>query len=249
MEFLKDIFTFLIFQPLFNLMVLLYNLIPDLGVVIIILTLFIRFLLLPLSKKSIESQKKLQELQPEIEKIKKEYKSNRQMQGIKMMELYKKNNINPASGCLPLVIQIIFLIALYRVFMLGIESNGDNSLFYSFINNPGKLNNIAFGFLNLSKVNYVLAFVAAVLQFVQSKMMLITTPSKPKEEDSAEEDFSALMQKQMVYMSPILTLVIGINFPSGLVVYWIVTTLFMIVQQYFVIKEKKKDLIKSKKSA
>ncbi len=241
MEFLKDIFSLFIFQPLFNLMVILYNLIPDLGVVIVVLTLLIRFLLLPVSKKSIESQKKLQEIQPEIEKIKKEYKNDRQQQGLKMMELYKKNNINPASGCLPLIIQIVFLIALYRVFMLGIGFNGESSLFYSFVSNPGKLNNIAFGFLDLSKVNVPLAFLAAILQFVQSKMMLAAVPQKPKEE-SSEEDFSALMQKQMVYMSPILTLIIGIKFPSGLVVYWIVTTLFMIAQQYFVMKEKKSGL-------
>ncbi len=95
--------------------------------------------------------------------------------------------------------------------------------------------------MDLSKVNVPLTFLAAILQFVQSKMMLAAVPQKPKEE-SSEEDFSALMQKQMVYMSPILTLIIGIKFPSGLVVYWIVTTLFMIAQQYFVMKEKKSGL-------
>jgi len=240
MSAIKGFFTLIIYQPLYNALIAIYNIIPDLGITIIILTLIIRLLLNPVAKKSIESQKKLQEIQPEVKKVQEKYKNDKQKQGQAIMELYKKNNVNPTSGCLPLIIQLIFLIALYRVFMAGLSSNGDGSLLYSFISNPGTLNPIAFGFLDITKPNFVLAVVAAILQFFQTRMMMATNKKPKNEQTDKEPDFSTLFQQQMMYAGPIITLIIGIQFPSGLILYWAVTTLYMIVQQYFVFKKEKK---------
>lgn len=243
MSLIKSFFHAIIFQPLYNGLIVLYNFIPDLGVGIIILTLLIRFLLLPVAKKSIESQKKLQEIQPEIKKIQEKYKNDRQRQGTEMMEVYRKNNINPASGCLPLVVQIIFLIALYKVFMAGINATEHASLLYPFVKDPGQLKTMAFGFLDLTKGSIVLAALAAALQFWQTKMMMaknaaaVVKVQEPKE--NAEPDFSTMMQKQMLYLGPIMTFVIGFKFPAGLPLYWITTTLFMIVHQYYILKFEK----------
>ncbi len=238
---MKTFFTSILFQPLFNALILLYLIYPDLGVAIILLTVIIRLILLPISKKSIESQKKMQEIQPELKKIQAKYKHDRQLQGQKVMAFYKEKKVNPAGGCLPMIIQVIILIALYRVFMLGLKNQGTDHLFYSFINNPGMLNTSFLGLIDLAKPHIPLAILAAGLQFIQGKMMAKKsqkeTTKKNTSPDSKEPDFSSLLQQQMVYMAPLLTLFIGIKFPSGLILYWIVTTIFAIVQQYLIIKK------------
>lgn len=231
---MKTIFSTLIFQPLFNLLIGIYLIFPDLGVAIILLTLLVRFALVPLSRKSIESQEKLQTLQPEIKKIQEKYKGNRELQGQKMMELYKKKKVNPAGSCLPLIIQLILLIALYNVFMSGVNDKEIARLLYDFVPNPGNLNRMAFGVIDLSQPHIPIAIIAAIAQFIQSKMMLKKLPPKSK---STEPDFSEIMQKQMVIMGPLLTLFIGFKFASGLVLYWLTSTVFMIVQQYLILKK------------
>lgn len=243
MEFLKSIFTTILFQPLYNALVALYVVIPDLGVAIILLTIGIRLLLLPTSKKSIESQKKMQEIQPEIKEIQQKYKHDKQLQGKKIMAFYKKKKINPASGCLPLIIQLVFLIALYRVFLLGLNTEGTSDLLYNFATDPGILNPIAFGIIDLSQPHIPLAIVAAALQFVQGKMMMRNNKKrqamiqKKTDDKNKDPDFSTMLQQQMIYMGPIITLVIGFRFPSGLILYWTITTLFMIIQQYLILKK------------
>ena len=241
MGFLKTVFSAIVFQPLYNALIILYVIIPDLGVTIIILTIIIRFLLMPLSKKSIDSQKKMQEIQPG-KKLQEKNKHDKALQGQKVMEFYKEKKINPASGCLPMVIQLIFLIALYRVFMLGLGPEASTELLYGFVKNPGQLNPIAFGFFDLSVRNIPLAIIAAILQFFQAKMMLKKQQKDKtkKKKDDNEPDFSSMVQQQLVYMGPVITLIIGLQFPSVLILYWTVTTIFMIIQQYFVLNEDKR---------
>lgn len=250
LSFITDIFRIAIYQPLYNALIVLYDIIPDLGIGIIILTLAIRLLLMPMAKKSIESQKKMQELQPKLKEVQKKYKNDKQRQGTEIMELYKKHGINPASGCLPMVVQIVFLIALYRVFMTGISSNGIDGLLYSFIPDPGRLNTVAFGFLDLTKGNFALAAIAAALQYIQTKMIMAKKAKHPiqAEKKPDEPDFSTIMQNQMLYLGPILTFVIGIKFPAGLPIYWITTTLFMIAQQYYILKKERNLDLNQKKS-
>ncbi len=231
-----------------------YVAVPDIGVAIIALTVGIRLLLMPLTKKSIESQKKMQEVQPELKKIQEKYKHDKQLQGQKVMQFYKEKKVNPAGGCLPMIVQLIFLIALYRVFMLGLDSTVTSDLIYSFVKSPGQLDPIAFGFFDLSKPNLILAGITAVAQYFQGKMMLAKKKAEdkknPKQKDPKkkdEPDFGTMMQQQMVYMGPILTIVIGIKFAAGLILYWLITTIFMIIQQWFVIQGDKKTSRKSSK--
>ena len=242
MTFIKTIFSTIVFQPLYNALILLYLAVPDLGVAIIILTLLMKFLLIPFTKHSIKAQKKMQEIQPELKKIQEKHKHDKQLQGQKVMEFYKEKGVNPAGGCLPMIIQLIFLIALYRVFMLGLDPNATTDLLYSFVKNPGHLNMIAFGFLDLSKPSVFLAIITAIAQYFQGKMMLSKQDKNKKvesEKNKKQADFSTMMQQQMVYIGPILTLVIGIKFASGLILYWLITTIFMIAQQWFIVNEKK----------
>ncbi len=240
MSFIKNFFTVILFQPLYNALIILYLLWPDMGVAIILLTVIIRLLLLPMSRKSIESQKKMQEIQPQLKKIQAKYKHDRQLQSQKVMGFYKQNKINPAAGCLPLIVQLIILIALYRVFLLGVDHQVSQELLYGFVPIPESVSPIGFSFLDLSIPSIPLAIIAAVLQFIQGKMMMLKSNLQKKEvkdKKKDEPDFSTMMQQQMIYMGPIITLIIGIKFPSGLLVYWVTTTIFMIVQQYFIIKK------------
>ena len=152
------LYNTLLYEPIFNLLVFLYDTISfqDIGIAIILLTLIIKLLLYPLSVKSVKAQKALQELQPKMEALKKKYKGNKQELGKAMMNLYKQEKISPASSCLPLLIQMPFLIAVYDVFKDGFKPETLGSL-YSFIQNPGSINPMAFGFIDFSERNIFIA--------------------------------------------------------------------------------------------
>ncbi len=244
------IFHSLVYQPFYNILIFLYNIIPggDFGIAIIAATIFIKVALLPLSKKQIESQKKMQEVQPEIKKIQQKYKDDKEKQTKAIMKFYKENDANPFSGCLPLIIQLIFLIAVYRV-IITISNAGlvvDSNDLYSFIKNPGEINKLFLGIVDLSKQNIYLAFLAAGAQFWQTKMMILknkkTKPKQQKKKDNkdnnpAKPDFSEIMNKQMLFLGPGLTLFIGIKFAAGLILYWLVSTLFSALQQLYILKK------------
>lgn len=236
---MMELYTTLLYQPIFNLLVWLYNVVPgsDIGVAIILLTIIVRLIFYPLSKKSIESQKALQDLQPKIEEIKSKYKDEREIMAQKMMALYKEEKINPASSCLPLLIQLPFLIAVYQVFSSGL-TNGSFDLLYPFIAHPGELNPIAFGFLDLGARQWTLAVLAAAAQFWQAKMLQTKRP-EVKGEGSRDEALASIMNKQMVYVMPLFTLYIGMRFPGGLTLYWLITTLWTVFQQKVIFKQQK----------
>ncbi|MDP1884769.1 MAG: YidC/Oxa1 family membrane protein insertase [Candidatus Moranbacteria bacterium] len=247
MTFLFDTF---IYYPIYNLLVLIYNIIPDFGVAIIILTVLIKFLLFPLSKKQIESQKKMQELQPKIKAIQGKYKNDKEKQSRAMMELYKESGSNPFSGCLPMIAQLVFLIAIYRV-LFNISQAGlviNQADLYSFIASPGQINKMFVGVVDLASAiefsqitlsslpHILLVILAAGAQFIQTKMMMAKQPIKPAAAQG-EPDFSEMMTKQMLFLGPLLTLFIGIKFPAGLALYWLVSTVFMILQQRYMEKK------------
>lgn len=227
-------FFFTVFyQPIFNLLVFLYNTIAwqDLGLAIIILTLIVRLILYPLSKQSIKSQKALQSIQPEIEAIKEKYKDDKEKMGPELMALYKDKKINPFGSCLPLLVQLPFFIAIYQVFFNELKTGAvfDASGLYPFVANPENLNIIAFGFFDLTQKSLWLAVLAGAAQFWQGKMMMTKASGT-----------AGAISNQMMYMMPIITILIGASFPAGLTFYWLLTTLFSVAQQYLVIGFKKK---------
>ena len=233
-------FHTILYQPIFNFFVWLYNIIPghDAGVVIIIITILIRLIVYPLTSKSIKSQKSLQDLQPKLEAIKKEYAKDQQKQAAMIMALYKENKVNPFASCLPLLIQLPILIALYLVMRDSLMSDKFATELYSFVANPGKLNAISFGFLDLAKPNVILAVLAGGVQFLQAKMMLTKKPPKEAGEGGKDENMMAMMNKQMVYFMPIMTVVICFGLPSGLALYWFFSTLLTLGQQHLLLRKK-----------
>lgn len=233
MGFIIDIFNQVLYLPLFNALIWLYNVIPgkDLGIAIVVLTVLIRFLLYPLSRKAIRSQKIMSKLQPKIKEIQKKYKKKEE-QMKETMALYKEHNINPIAGCLPILIQLPILIALYRVFITSLDIQRLDGL-YSFITQPDSLNVMFLGMINLSERSIFLALLAGLFQFIQSKMIMPKKGLNEKRMKIGNMDFSSLMTKQMIYFMPFITIFIAWNLPAALPLYWTVVTIFGVVQQYF----------------
>lgn len=238
------LFNEIVYRPLYNLLVFVYNVIPfhDFGIAIIIVTVLIKFLLVPLSKKQIEAQKKMQELQPKIKEIQEKHKNDKEKQSRALMEFYKKNKANPFSGCLPTIFQLVFLIAIYRV-LFNISNAGlviNQGELYSFVANPGQINQFFLGIIDLSRaVNFsqltpavapqiLLVVLAAISQYIQTKMLM---PAASPAKKGGSTDMAQAMSQQMLYLGPLLTLFIGIKFPAGLALYWLISTVFTIIQQ------------------
>lgn len=235
------VFNIILYKPIFNVFVFLYNIIPghDVGVVILVLTLLIKVILYPLTNSGIKAQKSLQDLQPKVEELKKRYANDKQALAQATMELYKNNKVNPFSSCLPLLLQLPIIFALYAVFRDGLASHNVAVNLYPFIHNPETINSVSLGFVDLSKPNYILAILAGVAQFFQTRSMTKKTARPPKVagEGGKDEDMMSMMNKQMLYFMPIMTVLIGLRLPSGLALYWFLSTVIMSLQQYIVAKQ------------
>jgi YidC/Oxa1 family membrane protein insertase len=158
MSIFLSIYNDIIYRPLLNLLVFFYNIIPghDIGVVIILITIFIRLLLAPSFHKSLKSQKAMNELQPKLNEMREKHKDNKEAQAKAMMDLYKEHKINPLSSCLPLLIQLPILIGLYQVFRVALNSKIDiavrlQGLLYSFVHLPASINPKFLGFTQCGK--------------------------------------------------------------------------------------------------
>ncbi len=235
---IANFFYVILYQPLFNSLVWLYNSVPghDFGIAIIILTIIIRVILFPTSVKAVKSQRSLQKLQPKILELQKKYKDDKEKQAKEIFALYKIEKINPFSGLFLALIQVPILIALYRVFWDGLNQS-KLSVLYSFITNPGQINPLFLHIINLSKPNIIFAILAGLTQYFQTKMLLPPVDSANIKDKTP--DISQMMQKQMVYFFPIFTVIILINLPSALGLYWVASGLFSIIQQYYIFKQKK----------
>jgi len=231
MEFFGNLFNLILYQPLFNALVFLYHYLPggDFGVAVIVLTILIRVAFYPVMLKSIKSQKALQDIQPELKKIQEEYKNDKEKQSKAMMELYQKKGMNPFGGCLPLLIQLPILFALFMVCSRGLQPE-QLSFLYSFTPFPGQINPFFLGTVDLSLPNIWLALLAGVLQFFQGKMRV------PKNQKGGAGQLVQTMQKQMIYFLPLITVLFLWQLPSAIGLYWITTSVFTIIQQKIAFK-------------
>jgi YidC/Oxa1 family membrane protein insertase len=224
---MQNIFFTVLYQPLFNALIFIYNCIPDFGVAVILLSVLIRFALWPLNKKQIVSQKKMAKLQPKIKALQTKYKDDKQKLTEATLALYKEEKANPAGGCLPLLLQLPILIALYQVFKNGLVVTELSSL-YSFIQAPEAISPMFLGLVDISQPNLILAIIAGVFQFFQMKL---TTKSAPKQQGVPD-------MSKMMYFFPIITVMIVRGLPSVIAVYWTITTIFSIIQYSIINKEK-----------
>jgi len=232
MAILKTIF----YEPLYNALVFLVSVIPghDVGVAIILLTVLVRAILFPLGQKSVKSQIELRMIEPEIAKIKEEFKNNKEEQAKKTFELYRKHGVNPFSGCLLTLIQLPIIIALYYVFLKGIGSGAllDGGTLYSFITPPDFINTNFLGLIDITKKSLILALLAGLTQFIQAYLTVI--PSSGAEKKSFKGDLMKSMQFQMKYFLPIFVFFIAYKISAGVALYWTISNIFMIAQEMVV---------------
>jgi YidC/Oxa1 family membrane protein insertase len=226
-----SLFHEILYRPLFNLLVFLYNHITqeDLGLAIILLTIIIRFILLPIFYKSAKNQVILQRLQPEIAQIQRKHKEDKQKQMQMMLDLYKTHQVNPFAGFLMLFMQLPILIVLYQIILKGFSPETLQDL-YGFISSPEHINNSLLGLIDLGSRSMIITSLAVISQYFQGKISL------PKFTKEQKMELQTKIISQMVFIGPILTLIILQSLPAAIGLYWLTTSIFSLVQQVFINK-------------
>lgn len=251
---LRTFFREVFYRPVYNFFVLLIEIFPghSLGLGIIAITIIIRIILLAPQQKIMVSQRRLQAIQPKIQAIQKQYKGDQAQLGMKIMELYKKEKVNPFGSFVPLLIQIPILIVLYWT-ILGINDSSNHYHLYGFDFIQGfKTVVINSQFLGMEllesggKVGLMLAIVVGLAQFIQMRLAQLRNDKKnpkkkkekkkPKNPNEPEMPDMAQVGKIMVYFLPVMIAFFTYQFPAGVGLYWLVGTIFMTFQQIFVNK-------------
>jgi YidC/Oxa1 family membrane protein insertase len=241
---LQNIWNAILYKPLLNALALLVSIIPggDVGVAVIILTILVKIALYPLSKKSIESQAKMNLLTPELNKIKASGASKEEQARL-TFDLYKKYKTNPFSGCLLVLIQIPIIFALYFVFLRGLSF--DSGLLYSFIKIPDEINMLFLGLIDLTEKSWILAVLAGASQYLQALYMPKPTPSGASA-NNFSETFAKSMHVQMKYVFPFLVAFIAYSISGAVALYWITSNIFMVLQQIYINKKEFTPSVKAK---
>lgn len=214
---MSQLFHKYLYEPILAILVFIYQNIAfgDLGLAIIILTIFIRVVLFPLFYKSAKDQAIMRELQPKIKKIQQDHKEDKEAQTKALITLYKDHRFNPFSGIFLVILQLPILIGLYQVFLKGLDS----AVF---------VNHTFFGLIDLGEKSIFVALIAAALQYFQGKLTI------PKKLASSKDDPTASFGKTMLYVGPFVTLIILINLPAALGFYWATSTLISVLQQVYI---------------
>ncbi len=271
-----NIFELFIVQPIFNLLLFIYSVVPyaDFGVAIIIFTIIIRFAMWPLVVKQLHQVKAMRKLQPELARIKKATKGNRQLESMQMLELYKKHEVKPFRSILILLIQLPIFIALFQVIQIFTTHRDAIEKFtYEFMNvfqpvkdliaNPDNFNEMLFGVIDLTQhaisadgisvVLVLLAGVAAFTQYLISKQTAPTTTTKRFRDVLAEAgegkepdqaELNAVVTAKMIKFLPFMMFFIMMNLPGALALYYVVSNLFAAIQQHFLLKHNAEDMDK-----
>ena len=245
---ISDIFNTLFYEPLYNGLIFLISVIPgaDVGIAIVVLTIAVKFIILPLSHKSVKSQAKIRVIDPEVKEIKEKYSKDKQEQAKKVMELYKKHGVNPFTGCFLVLVQFPVILALYWVFFKGMGGINTDIL-YSFIHAPSYVNTNFLGIVDVLGKSLVLAVLAGITQYFQMKLSLPPQTKSVSKKDpkdiSFKDEFAKNMTTQMKYVLPIFIFFIAYTISAAVALYWTTNNLFSIAHE-LVVRRKANELIK-----
>lgn len=248
---MKELFNTLFFEPLYNLLIGLINLIPggDVGLAVILLTIIVKLVLFPLSKSAVKSQLEMRELQKPMEELKEKYKDDREKLGMETLALYKEYNINPFAGIFVVLIQLPVILALYWVILNSGLPTINADLLYSFVKIP---TTITMEFLNLFHISephsILLALLAAVSQHFQARFSFPKQEPKPKsDKPSFQEDMMRGMSIQVTWVLPIFVFFVSYSLAAVVSLYWFVSNLFAIGQELYIRETIKKPSEEKKK--
>ncbi len=246
-------------RPIITVLVVIYHALfalhapSPLGFSIIILTIFIRFVTYPLITSQLKTSKKMQELTPHLSRLKEKHKDDATLLQQETMKLYKEHGVNPVAGCLPSLLQLPIIWALYTVLqqIVGLAPESivakiNQEVYFPALNLTTPWDQHFFGLPLgqnpshlLSAMPFIIAvpFLTGVFQFIQSKMMMSKQKEvvvKEKKEEKPSDDFASAFQTQSLYIFPVMIGFFSYNFPIGLSLYWNTFTIFGILQQYHV---------------
>lgn len=223
------------YRPLLNGLLFLTSVLPfnDLGFAVIFLTIIVKLILFPLTHKTLKTQQTMKKIEPEIKKIQSGVK-NKEEQARELMALYRSHGINPFSGFFMLFLQLPILIALYHVFWKGISFVSPE--IYSFLSVPENMNTIFLGLIPLTEASIGMAVLAAISQFWQAKLAIPPTSSRGSDKNvgATKPDMAGMMQKQMLFVFPVLIFFIAYKLPAAVSLYWTAMNLFAIVHEAIV---------------
>lgn len=271
-----NIFDLFVVQPIFNLLLFIYSVVPyaDFGIAVILFTIIIRFALWPIVVRQLHQVKAMRKLQPELKKIKKAAKGNRQLESMQMLELYKKHEIKPFRSILILLIQLPIFIALFRVIQIFTSHREEIAHFtYGFMHNlpvvkellanPDSFNHMFLGIIDITKpaiangtINIflvILAIAAAFTQYIISKQTAPTTTDKRLRDVLAEAgdgkqpdqaELNAVMMGKMIKFLPFLMFFIMLSLPGALALYYVTSNVFAAIQQHFLLKRDAEEMDK-----
>ena len=246
----------MLYQPLVNSLLFFAFLTGNLGWAVVILTIALRLLLWPLTWPTLQAAAQMRQFAPELEKLKKKYRHDKQKLARAQMDFYRQKGINPAGGCLPQIIQFLVLIALYQAFRQVLGSGQSlaamKHLFYPFLHLPLTATfSRHFWYLDLQKPDIIywgklplpglFLWGAALAQYWGAKVMnpAVAEEEKAAKKEGGTEEMMASFQKQSLYLFPLMTLVFGFGFSSGLVLYWFVFSLLTGFQSWLALRGSK----------
>lgn len=239
------------YNPIYNILIFIINNITfgDVGFAIILVTIIVKLALSPLTKKSIKSQILMKRMEPEMKQIKKDY-PNKEEQAKKTFELYKKYGTNPFSGCLVVILQLPVIFALYYVFYKGLSI--DSNIIYSFIQIPTTLHTNFLGLIEMGSKSIFLGIFAGITQFIQGylstpvkakKIEIVKEIGKPEEPKTFQEQLSDSMQLNVRYFLPLFIAFIAWKISAAVALYWVVSNIFTIAQEWYIRRQLAKDII------
>jgi YidC/Oxa1 family membrane protein insertase len=232
------------FDPIYNTLVLFIDIIPggDVGLAIIATVVLVKFVLLPLSIKAAKTQKVIREIEPKLKELKEKFKDKREEQAVAMMAIYKEAGINPFASIVLIFLQLPIVIALY----FAVSNGGgvvlpaiNTELLYSFIPEPSTASMNFLGVFDITAKSIVLAFLAAITQFFQVKMVMPALPPRdPNAAPSFKDDFARNMQLQMQYVMPVIIFFVAYALSAAIALYFVVSNVVAILQEIYIKKHR-----------
>ncbi len=226
-----------LYQPLYNALVFLIDVLPgaDVGLAVLVLTIVVKLILLPLSEKATATQLAVKRYEKDIEDIKLKFKNDKEGQAQAILKFYREHNINPFSGFLVLFIQLPIVISLYYVFYKGGLPIINTDLLYSFVEAPKVVDMHFLGIWDMASKSILLAFIVGITQFWQMKLSFPPLPPRDKnqKEVSMKEELSRSMNLQMRYVMPVITGVIAYSISGAVALYWTTSNIFAIAQELY----------------
>ncbi|MBM3260837.1 YidC/Oxa1 family membrane protein insertase [Candidatus Kaiserbacteria bacterium] len=232
---ISSIFHAIVYDPLYNGLMFLVDILPghDVGVAIVVLTLLVRIIIYPLSKRAIQSQMAMKKAVPEVEELKKKFKKNSPEQTQAVLAYYREHDIHPFAGLGLMLIQLPILIALYWIFAMGGLPEVNANVLYSFVPSPESISMLFLGFVDMgAKYNIPLAALTALTQLVYSRLSMGPRVGQTAVEESLSADMARSFDLQVRYILPIVVGFVVYVVPAAAALYYVTSNLFMIVQEY-----------------